>query len=102
MRVVTPLLAAASVFCLAAVVTASPADSSTVHRKLLKHDINDFRTLAEGGAHNALSPGADIANSVSATTCLPTDDFVRTGGGKFLLGGTRDIKLSTRLSFLSF
>jgi len=53
----------------------------------LKHNIDDFRALEEGGAHNALSLGTDIANSVTATTCLPTDEFVRATGGKFYLGG---------------
>ena len=47
---------------------------------MLTHDADWFREQQDGGAHNALpgvtEPGADIADMVSATTCLP-DDFVK-------------------------
>jgi hypothetical protein len=102
---VSPLLAAATVACLAAgvVTSASAAAAATAgthaslgHRKLLSHNEDNFRVLEEGGAHNALSAG-DVADQVSATTCLPQDDFVRTSGGKFTLGGreTRTHALDT-------
>lgn len=57
------------------------------HRKLLSHNIENFRKLSDGGAYNALNGDADIADQVTATTCLPDDDFVRVSDGKFILGG---------------
>lgn len=96
---VSPILAAAAVACVAAgVVTTASASAAAaaaagtplLHRKLLNHNSENFRVLAEGGAHNALNGDADIEDQVTATTCLPTDDFVRTSGGKFTLAGRRE------------
>lgn len=104
---VSPVLAAAAFACVAAgvVTTASAAAAADaaaagtpllLHRKLLNHNSDSFRTLEEGGAHNALKEGVDVADQVSATTCLPTDDFVRTSGGKFTLGGRETVRERAR------
>ena len=93
---VSPILAAAAVACVAAgVVTTASASAAAaaaagtplLHRKLLTHNSENFRVVTDGGAHNALNGDADIEDQVTATTCLPADDFVRTSGGKFTLGG---------------
>ena len=55
-------------------------------RALLDHDADDFRAEVHGGMHNALDPNLPLDDQVTRTTCL-TDDFVRTKGNKFTLGG---------------
>ena len=101
-RVSSPILAVASVACVVAgvvtTVTASAeaVDSAAIgipllHRKLLSHNIENFRKLSDGGAYNALNGDADIADQVTATTCLPKDDFVRARDGQFILGGKSSI-----------
>ena len=56
-------------------------------RALLDHDADDFRAEVHGGMHNALDPNLPLDDQVTRTTCLDSDDFVRTNGNKFTLGG---------------
>jgi hypothetical protein len=56
--------------------------TAPLHRKLLVHDSTWFRGEPKGGGYNALPvPGGDVADQVTATTCLPQDDFVRVSVG---------------------
>ena len=61
----------------------------TIGRVLLDHDADRFRVLDDGGAHNALNYDKPLEDQATATTCNPRDDFVRTSGGQFTLGGER-------------
>lgn len=56
-------------------------------RALLGHEADDFRAEVHGGMHNALDPNLALDDQVTRTTCLPSDDFVRTKNNKFTLGG---------------
>ena len=60
-----------------------------IGRVLLDHDADRFRVLDDGGAHNALNYDKPLEDQATATTCNPRDDFVRTSGGQFTLGGER-------------
>ena len=58
-------------------------------RALLDHDADSFRTIDDGGAHNALDLGKPVGDQATATTCNGRDDFVRTAGDQFTLGGKK-------------
>ena len=58
-------------------------------RALLDHDADWFRTIDDGGAHNALDLGKPVGDQATATTCNGRDDFVRTAGDQFTLGGEK-------------
>ena len=58
-------------------------------RALLDHDADWFRTIDDGGAHNALDLGKPVGDQATATTCNGRDDFVRTSGDQFTLGGKK-------------
>ena len=58
-------------------------------RALLDHDADWFRTIDDGGAHNALDLGKPVGDQATATTCNGRDDFVRTAGDQFTLGGKK-------------
>ena len=58
-------------------------------RALLDHDADWFRTIDDGGAHNALDLGKPVGDQATATTCNGRDDFVRTAGDQFSLGGKK-------------
>ena len=60
-----------------------------IGRVLLDHDADRFRVVDGGGAHNALNYDKPLEDQTTATTCNPRDDFVRTSGGQFTLGGER-------------
>lgn len=94
---VSSLFAAMAVTCFSATIivasSAAPPEVAATsqlllhHRKLLGHDIDSFRALPNGGGHNSLNNDKAVADQVVATTCNPADDFVRTSGNKFILGG---------------
>ena len=58
-------------------------------RALLDHDADWFRTIDDGGAHNALDLGKPVGDQATATTCNGRDDFVHTAGDQFTLGGKK-------------
>jgi len=80
---VLPLAAVLSVLSAVSPAAAVPT------RALLDHNEGWFRTQLTGGAHNALDPSRPIEDQVTATTCLPTDQFVRVSpsGKTFELNG---------------